>query len=270
MDYRNDARLALERAKAELSSGLDNRLKYAALELRMAMEAVTYDRALAYKDEFPPREYETWQPRKVMSVLLEIDPTADKDSSLSFGREEEYGVQAPLMNFLGTEKVLNMITLKHYDALGSYLHVQSMKQSRLGKQLDFSEMRLRFQTILRALEEVLSSPIFNVRMGHYASLDCVECGNKIRKKMPHEKIEVSADCFEVKCPASYTIVQGEDDQVTWTPNQHPIKCANKECEREIVVWHREMQLNAAWTCPDCEGRNVFSLAVRHLPKAQQT
>ena len=51
----------------------------------MAMEALTYDRALAYKDEFPPDEYETWQPIKVMSVLLEIDPTTDKNSSISFG-----------------------------------------------------------------------------------------------------------------------------------------------------------------------------------------
>lgn len=55
----------------------------------MAMEALTYDRAASYKDEFPPDEYETWQPRKVMSVLLEIDPMADKDSVLAFAIEKQ-------------------------------------------------------------------------------------------------------------------------------------------------------------------------------------
>jgi len=51
MNYRNDARNSLKRAKAELTQADDERLKYAALELRMTMEALTYDRALAYKDE---------------------------------------------------------------------------------------------------------------------------------------------------------------------------------------------------------------------------
>ncbi len=51
MNYRNDARNSLKRAIAELAQADDERLKYAALELRMTMEALTYDRALAYKDE---------------------------------------------------------------------------------------------------------------------------------------------------------------------------------------------------------------------------
>ena len=95
MNYRNYARKCLKRYEEELGNSDDERLKYAALELRMSMEALTYDRALAYKDEFPPAEYETWQPRKVMRVLLDIDPSADKDSSFAFGEEEEYGVPGP-------------------------------------------------------------------------------------------------------------------------------------------------------------------------------
>lgn len=120
MNYRNEARKYLKRSKEELDTGDNERLKYAALELRMAMEALTYDRAFAYKDEFPPDEYETWQPIKVMSVLLEIDPTTDKNSSIAFGLEERPGVPASVMQSLGEEKVLNMATLKsHYSALGS-------------------------------------------------------------------------------------------------------------------------------------------------------
>ena len=43
-DYRNDARRELASAKDELGSADDERLKYAALELRIAMESLTYDR----------------------------------------------------------------------------------------------------------------------------------------------------------------------------------------------------------------------------------
>ncbi len=113
----------------------------------MAMECLTYDRALAYKDEFPPNEYDTWQPKKVMAVLLEIDPDADKDSSLAIGSEEIPSVPASSLQSLGSEKVLSMRVLqKHYDALGSYLHVQSLKQASSGVHLDFSKMRARSES----------------------------------------------------------------------------------------------------------------------------
>lgn len=101
VSFRNEARRALERAKAELETMRQDRLKYAALELRMAMEALTYDRANAYKAEIPPSEYEAWQPRKVMLLLLDIDPDADKNSAISVGAEKEPGKPAKDMNFLG-------------------------------------------------------------------------------------------------------------------------------------------------------------------------
>ena len=265
MNYRTDARNSLKRAENFLSNENDQNLKYAALELRMTMEALTYERALAYKDEFPPKEYETWQPRKVMLVLLDIDPTADKDCSLAAGLEEEYGVPAPKMTFFGSEKILNMATLrKHYDALGSFLHVQSMKQVRAGKPLNFIKMRSRCETIAAFVREVLSSTVFNVTFGSFATLQCLECRKPIRRRIPRGQDEVFVDCYE--CVASYRIVQKEDDKVAWIPHQHDVKCANSECEHNINLWHREVEIGKYWVCPDCKGQNLFVISVHHEPK----
>lgn len=262
MDYRNDARKYLKQCEKELSTGDNERLKYAILELRMAMEALTYDRALAYKEEFPPAEYQTWQPRKVMLVLLNIDPTADKDSTIAGGIEEEYGVSAPIMTLLGTEKVLNMATLrKHYDALGSYLHVQSMKQTRSGKSPDFSKMRSRCEDIAASVRGALSSPIFNVTLGSFATLDCMECGKRIRKRIPHGESEVCAECYE--CSASYTVVDIGNDQVEWKPQQHEVECANASCKHKVSIWRNELEIGRCWTCPLCSGRNTFAFGIRH-------
>ena len=79
----------------ELTANDVHRLRYAALELRDAMEALTYDRALTVTDYIPPEEYKTWQPRKLMAVLLDIDPFIGMTSTVAFGREEEYGKPAP-------------------------------------------------------------------------------------------------------------------------------------------------------------------------------
>src|SRR5689334_18183442 len=86
-DFRHSARESLIRGKAELAANNPHRLRYAALELRDAMEALTYDRALAFKDDIPPEQYKTWQPRKLMAVLLDIDPLIGMTSTIAFGLE---------------------------------------------------------------------------------------------------------------------------------------------------------------------------------------
>lgn len=264
MNYRNNARKYLKRAQFELAKDDDECVKYAALELRMAMEALTYDRALSYKDELPPEEYGTWQPRKLMLVLLDIDPTADLDSTLASGREEKFGVPAPNMTVVGSEKVLNLATLReHYDALGSYLHVQSMKQVRAGKQLDVSKMRSRCMQIATFVAEVLTSPVFNITLGNFATLDCLECGKPIRKRMPRGQSEVRAECYQ--CHASYTLSDRQNGQVEWKAHQQDVECANRTCKRTIVVWQHEMAVGRRWTCPDCKGSNIFALGIRYEP-----
>ncbi|TKB11291.1 hypothetical protein [Desulforhopalus sp. IMCC35007] len=262
MNHRNYAQKCLKRCEEELGSGDHERLKYAALELRMSMEALTYDRALAYKDEFPPAEYETWQPRKVMSVLLDIDPSADKDSSLAIGKQKEYGVPAQAMRSLGSEKVLNMTTLrKHYDALGSYLHLQSMKQVRAGKPLDFDKIRSRCEEIAAFVGEVLSSPVFNVTLGSFATMECMECGKPIRKRMPHGQEVVKVECYE--CHAAYTLVDKGNNNIEWQPQQHDIECANDDCKHKIVVWLHEVEAGKHWKCPSCNGKNTFELGISY-------
>lgn len=266
MHYRNDARKHLKRSEEELRTGDDERLKYAALELRMAMEALTYDRALAYKDEFPPAEYETWQAYKVMSVLLDIDPTADKDSSLAFGVEEEGELPPSGTTSLGAEKVLNMAILeRHYHALGNYLHVPSMKQARAGQLLDFGNIRARCQEIAAFVAAALSSPVFNVTLGRFATLDCcMECGKRIRKRLLCGQGTMRVECHETsECRASYTVVDRGNGQVEWQPEQHELECANGNCKHRMPIWRREMELGGCWRCPSCNGQNTFVLDIHY-------
>jgi hypothetical protein len=119
--FRQQARASVSRARAELASDDKTRLKFAALELRMAIESVTYERAQSYREEIPLAEFRTWQPKKVMQLLIDIEPTADKGSSIAFGVEEVPGAAAKEMTLLGAEKVFSLRAIKeHYDALGSY------------------------------------------------------------------------------------------------------------------------------------------------------
>lgn len=262
MDYRNNARLHHGAAKKELASGDDARLIYAALELRMSMEAITYDRALAFKDEFPPDEYQTWQPRKVMSVLLEIDQSADADRALAMGAEE-HGVAAPIMQSLGVERVLNLAALKkHYDALGSFLHIPSMKQSLEGKTVDNGRLRKRCEELEMLIGEVLSSPIFNVTLGDFATTTCFRCETLIRKRLRGAE-EVTAECFG--CHATYSLTPTNDGQILWRPQGREVHCAADGCDGMVHLWDSDLQVGKHWKCAICGGRNALVLGIVHEP-----
>ncbi len=168
MNFRHQARQAIARAKVMLedNSVAPEHLRYAVLDVRMAMEALTYERAHSYRKELPESAYETWQPRKLMQVLLDIDPNADRDSSLRIGREETYGVPATEIQDLGHETVLNMGKLKkHYDALGSYLHMPTLKQLQADGGMSLDKLRTRLDEIIAYVDAVLSSPIFTINFG---------------------------------------------------------------------------------------------------------
>ncbi|MES0174441.1 hypothetical protein [Mesorhizobium sp. M0006] len=265
-DYRNQAREYLASAKAELASSDNRRLKYAALDLRFAVEALTFDRATAYKSEMPPAEFETWQPRKLMALLLEIDPSADKDSTIAVGIEETYGVLAPVMQSLGTESVFNLALLKkHYDALGNYLHVPTLRQMQNAPP-SLDKLRERCLEIAGYVEKVLASPVLNATFGNFATIECQNCGATLRKRIPHGVHDVRAQCFV--CPATYTITDAGDGQVAWQLDMVDVSCADKNCDQVIHILRSELKAGSAWECPGCQGRNTLMLAVSHEPKAK--
>lgn len=234
-NFRQMARIALARAREELDSLNDERLKYAALELRMAIEGLTYDRAQAFKAEIPPAEYGTWQPKKVMQLLLEIDPLADQTVIFSIGLEESPGVPAKQMQSLGTDTVFNLKSIKaHYDALGSYLHLQTLKQIEEGATPDAGKLRARCKVIVTDLEAVLASPIYNVTLGGFATLQCGRCQKPIRRRIPIEAQQVEVKCFE--CGAPYEITKAEaPGMVEWHAKITTFHCRTDGCEMAFPI-----------------------------------
>lgn len=251
VDYRARARGATDRARALLVTGVDDQLRYAALELRFAMEALTYDRAQAYAKEIPPEEMATWQPDKVMKVLLEIEPTADSSYTLSIGEEPYPGGTPTKMSALGCDTVFSLAELKnHYHALGAVLHTPTMQQIEQARHLDFAKLRIRLEAIAQALTKSLDSPIRNFTLGRFASLVCERCGKSIRKRLPGDQQVTEAKCFS--CGAPYRISLLEAGKVQWEPVIREAKCPSEKCSGNFVFWVDEIKPGAHWSCSDCK------------------
>ena len=267
-DFRSEARKALSKARTEMGSGDDDRLKYAALELRFAMEALTYDRLHAYRDEMPPQEYETWQPRKVMQLLIDIDPNADKNSSLAFGIEEQYDKPSNEMKMLGSEQVLNLATIKkHYDALGSYLHMPTLGQLKDRGHPDLGTFHDRCNEIADAVDKALASPVFNTTVEKFASIGCAQCGEVIRRRQPFGEEEVEAECFE--CGAAYVVRNAGEGKSLWEPLGQQIKCPEETCNENIWVWQDKFKAWTSLTCSGCGQAFELVLALDKREPVQQ-
>lgn len=248
--YRNEARKALDRAREALASQDDTRLRHVALELRMAMEALIYARAQAYRAEIPTEELETWQPRKILDLLLSIDPTADKQVTIAVGLEGPGGERPKVMQTLGTDKPLSMTVLKkHYDALGSYLHIPTIRQFESDKLPDLGKLRARCEGIADEIQSILTSAVSDSNIGTFSTNKCGRCEAPIRKRIPHGVEFIETACLE--CRAPYRLEPQETGAVLWRSGVVDPNCPTEGCSATATIWNDELRPGTWWTCHKC-------------------
>lgn len=260
VNFRRKARLALDQAAVEIDSGDHFRLKYVALELRFAIEYIIYDRAISYGGDFLEENWETWQPKQILEILSDINPEDNVDLTLNVEITQENCDELPIWHTIGSESVLSLKFLKqHYSALGSYLHAPSISAIKKSQGINYVRLKERLQIIVVELNKILSSTLFNVKVQNASSINCEKCGSVIKKYKPmligREK-EINVDCS--KCSASYTLDYTTDN---WNFNRTPVKCQNPHCDREKLVWHRDIQPGTFWICSKCNGKNQMVLTV---------
>ncbi|MCE3261563.1 MAG: hypothetical protein K0R43_642 [Pseudoduganella sp.] len=264
--YRNDARVALDRARLALAAREDSNLRYAALELRMALECLVYERAQSYKEELSNKRLSTWQPKQLLNILLELNPNADKTSTISFGLEEEKGVPAKEMKLLGTDRVISLKEIKeYYDRLGSYLHAPTIEQAMQGKGSPGQKLRKSCEDLSNIIDSSLRSPVWNSDFKMTTSIDCEDCGTKIIRRVHKGQDRFEAVCIE--CSARYILTRTADDRFAWRADTLELACEGSECGEKITVQRQEIAENRAWTCRACGGENAIVLGVKFTPRS---
>jgi hypothetical protein len=202
-------------------------------------------------------------------VLLELNPRADANVSLSVGKQPAKGIPADFndMQDLGTEVVLSMSVLRtHYDAIGGYIHMPTLKQLEEGKPHERDRLFRRLGEALGYVEKVLASSIFNVTMiGLNSQIDCARCGHRVRKAVDRDARELKARCPQ--CAAAYTLIANGDDGFDWVSDEARIPCANKDCDGEMFVFSDEAVVGLTVPCPKCQRSTRLILGVNLLSEA---
>lgn len=258
--YKTLARTAVSSAKSELKSGDDHRLKFAALELRFGIEALTYHRLLMYKDEIPSTEYAKWQPHKVLEMLLSIYADVDKPSVISITKEGSGRTFT-----LGHDTPVSLAHIKeHYSALGSYLHTPALNQIEKGRVTpDYSRMRKRCEAVVEVLDRALQSNTWS-NFGNFSKLaNCHECGKPVRRRLTEGQDRVRVPCFH--CDAEYWLIQNGENGTLWEPIVARFRC--RPCDHVTEFWPKQVVEGATWECSCCGQQFQFQLGFVPIEKA---
>lgn len=238
-----------EKAKLLIAEGTAASLRYAALELRYCMEAITYEKLEASARHIPPYILETWQPPQAVKMLLEHEPKADKGFVLFAGIEKEYGKPSDEMQFVGEHKAFNLGWLrKHYNKVGNYLHYSHRSKSNNQESVD--SIKKYLQVVCDEVEEVLKGDILGGWLDQVFEHTCEKCQQAI--VVGKHTLEKTSHiiCQNPNCKAEYFAqVEDEGRKVRFTLKVTRFDCAM--CKAEIPIENRRLDIGLEFQCPAC-------------------
>jgi hypothetical protein len=256
-------RQALERAKALLADPAETNLRYAALELRMVMEMVTYEKLVAAKDVIPAEVLKTWQPPKAVKALVEFQEHADQGftievaemgdvpegfDKLDYAQQLEYYQKLDYKK-LGEHHALSLAWLKkNYNKIGNLLHAPNPgsspeKPAKTAKYL---------ADLISELELVLCSTIFTFVERGGCVFPCQACGKPVIRNTDAMKAGAVAVCSTQDCDGEYRLVNTGEGEWVVQPIQTKFTCPG--CSHESLYWPRKICVGSALTCPGCNLR----------------
>lgn len=195
----------LQAARDQLYQESEKGLRYACLDLRMAIECITFDLLALYRDEVLDETLSEWRADKILMALKRVDPSADASPTLQIANAAGEFDVADSIRF-DEHRFETKWAKKAYQTLGRYLHERSFIELEAGKANDWDVVRERTAAIADELQMIISSSGWGLRMKQNLGVPC-ECGADAAFKMGPLQLRSRARCTQ--CGANYEVVRRE-------------------------------------------------------------
>ncbi|MCW9059409.1 MAG: hypothetical protein OQL11_11100 [Gammaproteobacteria bacterium] len=234
--------------KALLQEDTDASLTYAALECRITIEQVCYDRLKMSYGHISYDDLAKWQPRHVvMQVVEDANELAASGFVFSMSREpvpndrllsrEEFEEQEYIQ--IGKQAALDLSKLgKLWNALSRVaLHSQlPEKKSEDVRPYGCREaIERQVKSTLEELERLKSGTLLSSGLGMNYYFPCVSCGVEIRRILKLLKHGQVVSCVNPECKESYQIHK-EGEAISHIQRTVSVKC--EKCEGQVAIAQR--------------------------------
>ncbi len=249
MTYRQDAIDALERAKIELASSEYHRLKYGVLELRFAIEMLSYDKLSWLSEKTDISEFKSWQPDKVVRLVDQFLPTSSINGTLTIHDSDKKEI------FSGKTRALQLIDIKkNYHALGSFLHSLTIEKRETPDDEISSKINQKCKEIIPTIESILSCQVYGLRFGSDVEFDChnLRCKKKIFTQIAPGNEATHIECLH--CQTEYKLTP-DGKHVNIDPKLFMRDCGAGECKGLLKFF--TMDVGEKAVCSDCESEAII-------------
>ncbi|TIR30125.1 MAG: hypothetical protein E5X07_23045 [Mesorhizobium sp.] len=203
-----------------LQEGSEASLTYAALECRLAIERICYERLRVAHEYISHDDLKKWQPKDIVNTLIqEVDSNAAATFTLSIGSEPvQEGAPPPTvedyqsMEFLpiGTHIGFDPSKLgKLWNALANlalHISIPETKDTSVARYGDAEKVREKVSESLAEIKRIGQGTLLASGFGEEVSFVC-SCGVKNKRRLSLLKNGQTISCIDPKCDESYTYIE---------------------------------------------------------------
>jgi hypothetical protein len=245
----------IQRARHFIEAGGDAELRYAALELRLAIESIVYEKLRLYAPRLPATVLDKWQPPQAMKALVQLEPRASREFRLRIAAEPAPGVAGTEWHYLGEHRTFEPGWLRaNYHKLGSFLHAASPRQNASSVDGDPNKLRSTMLSILQEIERVAASQIDGT-LAAVIEFQCAACDRMVFCNEEGTRETGRATCLDASCAAEHHARFAEDGSVTFYLDATEFECVS--CKHPTPIENRKLSVGYEFKCEACEAPHVF-------------
>jgi hypothetical protein len=205
-----------------LAQGTPQSMTYAALEARLAIEKICYDRLKVAHDYISPHDLRRYRPADVVKTLItEVDQNAASNLTINISRQPSNAYDTPIEHLpeaewaqIGTQAGFDPKKLSSYwQSLSNVaLHVRlpKSKDDDIPEYGDIDQVRKQVVDILDELRRIASGTMLTTGIGEEVSFVC-DCGRTNRRRSALLKNRQVVSCVGVDCDESFDVsIQNEE------------------------------------------------------------
>lgn len=221
----------IDRIKALLAEDTDASVTYAALEARLALEKVVYDRLRQRHDYISHAELAGWNPSYVVNkVITEVDPHVADTMTLMMGQTPGAKPDEDDYVEIGTQIGFNSKRIsKQWNALAKlalHVRVPEHKDDHIADYGNKAEIRAKVDEVVTELERIAKGTMAfsGIPIGADVTFECT-CGQQNKRRAALLKEGQSVSCLSPTCVRSYSVVVQDDGGFVFKLESVDVPCA---------------------------------------------
>lgn len=266
----------IEQIEKLLEEGTEASVTYAALECRLAIERICYERLRLAHDYISHDDLRKWQPGDIVKTLIqEIDEHAATTRTISFAAEvptanTPEGFKTLEWKTLGTQVGFSPNNLgKLWNGLAKlalHIEIPTSKDVTVNQYGNVQEIASKVKQALAEIKRISEGTLMFTGMGEEVSFECY-CGSKNKRRLELLKDGQTINCINPDCDESYDYVQSD---MSFGRRAFEIVCRACGESRDIPKRMVEKLRTDQRIHFDCEGCGEIIYVSWRLMQAQRT